>query len=61
MAPQVPENEVQPVTAGTLGRGPFVNPIAEFYLTNPIARASPIMAELAAMAAARGRPALAAE
>ena len=39
----------------------FVNPIREFYLTNPIARASTVMGELAAMARARADKPLAAE
>ncbi|AXC50887.1 NADH-quinone oxidoreductase subunit G [Paracoccus suum] len=58
---QVPQNEAQPVPLGTLGSGPFVSPVQDYYLTNPIARASPVMAELAAMAAARHLPPLAAE
>ena len=33
--------------AGTIGDGPFINPIREFHLTNPIARASKVMAECA--------------
>ncbi|MBU1213131.1 MAG: NADH-quinone oxidoreductase subunit NuoG [Alphaproteobacteria bacterium] len=36
---------------GTSGSAAFVNPIADFYLTNPIARASAIMAELSALKA----------
>jgi NADH-quinone oxidoreductase subunit G len=45
---------------GALGHGAFVSPIVDFYLTNPIARASHVMAECSA--AAKGRPhALAAE
>jgi len=57
----VPENDWQPLEPGPLGRASFRNAIADFYLTNPIARSSPIMAELSAMAAARRNPALAAE
>ena len=57
---QVPQNEAVPLPAGTLGSGPFRTPVEEFYLTNPIARASPLMGELAAMAAARRAPSLAA-
>ena len=34
---------------GTLVDAPFVNPVADFYLTNPIARASMVLAELSAM------------
>jgi NADH-quinone oxidoreductase subunit G len=35
---------------GTAGRDPFVSPIGDFYLTNPIARASGVMAECSALA-----------
>jgi NADH-quinone oxidoreductase, chain G len=35
---------------GTPGREPFVSPIKDFYLTNPIARASGVMAECSALA-----------
>lgn len=58
---EVPENDWQPVEAGPLGRASFRNAIADFYLTNPVARSSPLMAELSAMAAGRRAPALAAE
>ncbi|MCX5493157.1 NADH-quinone oxidoreductase subunit NuoG [Kaistia dalseonensis] len=37
-------------SAGSLGKTAFVNPINDFYLTNPIARASAIMAECSALA-----------
>jgi NADH-quinone oxidoreductase subunit G len=36
--------------SGTLGREPFVSPVKDFYLTNPIARASGVMAECSALA-----------
>jgi NADH-quinone oxidoreductase subunit G len=36
---------------GTTSSEPFRNPVADFYLTNPIARASAIMAECSALAA----------
>ena len=42
-------------------KAPFVYAINDFYLTNPIARASQLMAELSANAKARANPALAAE
>ena len=42
-----------------LGRAAFVSPIKDFYLTNPIARASAVMAECSALA--RGETKLAAE
>ncbi|MEE1613147.1 NADH-quinone oxidoreductase subunit NuoG [Microvirga sp. CF3016] len=35
---------------GTLGREPFASPVKDFYLTNPIARASGVMAECSALA-----------
>ncbi|MCX5571090.1 NADH-quinone oxidoreductase subunit NuoG [Kaistia nematophila] len=44
---------------GSLGWAAFANPISDFYLTNPIARASAIMAECSALAA--GQLAAAAE
>src|SRR4051812_6951936 len=44
---------------GTPDRAPFHSPVADFYLTNPIARASAIMAECSALA--RGERAQAAE
>jgi NADH-quinone oxidoreductase subunit G len=58
---QVPENDWVPLPTGKLGEASFVNPIKDFYLTNPIARASQVMAELSANAAARANPAVAAE
>ena len=47
------------IPAGTLGNKPFVNAVQDFYLTNPIARASAVMAECSALA--KGRMAQAAE
>ncbi|MBW7056615.1 NADH-quinone oxidoreductase subunit NuoG [Paracoccus bogoriensis] len=58
---QVAENDWQPVPMAELGQAPFVYPVRDFYLTNPIARSSPLMGELSRMAAARNAPALAAE
>ncbi|SCX91339.1 NADH-quinone oxidoreductase subunit NuoG [Paracoccus tibetensis] len=58
---QVAENEWQPLELGDLGRASFVNAVRDFYLTNPIARSSPLMGELSRMAAARSATALAAE
>jgi NADH-quinone oxidoreductase subunit G len=40
---------------GTPGKAPFRSPVADFYLTNPIARASAIMAECSALAASAGQ------
>ncbi|MEO1677370.1 MAG: NADH-quinone oxidoreductase subunit NuoG [Pseudomonadota bacterium] len=50
---EVIEAEWQPVAGGKLGAGTFASPIADFYLTNPIARASALMAKLSAEAKAR--------
>ncbi|HPD94033.1 MAG: NADH-quinone oxidoreductase subunit G [Rhodobacter sp.] len=58
---EVPENTWQPLPADSLGDASFRNVVADFYLTNPIARASGLMAELSALAKARGETALAAE
>lgn len=57
----VPENEWQPLSVAELGRADFRNAISDFYLTNPIARASSLMAELSGMAKARKAAPLAAE
>ena len=35
---------------GTAGKAPFKSPVTDFYLTNPIARASAVMAECSALA-----------
>jgi NADH-quinone oxidoreductase subunit G len=58
---QVVESDWQPVAKKDLGRASFVNPVKDFYLTNPIARCSPLMGELSRMAVARLVPAHAAE
>ncbi len=57
----VPENEVQPLPEGSLGSASFRCAISDFYLTNPIARASTLMAELSAASRARGQEQVAAE
>ena len=44
-----------------MDRAGFVGPIQDFYLTNPIARASAVMAECSALARARTTAAAAAE
>ena len=49
----VPENDWQPVAKGSPGKGDLAPAVADFFLTNPIARASSLMAELSAQAAAR--------
>ena len=59
---EVPENTGAALPAGDLDMArPFAPAVAEFYLTNPIARASALMGQLAAQAAARATPPLAAE
>ncbi|MCO5159405.1 MAG: NADH-quinone oxidoreductase subunit NuoG [Aquamicrobium sp.] len=45
--------------AGKIGKSAFVSPVRDFYLTNPIARASAVMAECSALA--KGRMTQAAE
>ncbi|WP_418591952.1 NADH-quinone oxidoreductase subunit NuoG [Ponticoccus sp. (in: a-proteobacteria)] len=57
----VPENAWQPLDAGTLGDASFRTAIADFYLTNPIARSSEVMADLSRRAKARAEAPLAAE
>jgi NADH-quinone oxidoreductase subunit G len=58
---QVVENDWQPVETGTLGDADFRYAIRDFWLTNPIARASELMAELSRNAKARAQAPLAAE
>ncbi|WP_288928741.1 NADH-quinone oxidoreductase subunit NuoG [uncultured Maritimibacter sp.] len=57
----VAENDWQPLALGKLGKASFRPIIADHYLTNPIARASAVMAELSANAKARGSQKVAAE
>ena len=58
---KVPENEWQPLARGKVESTPFGVAVADFYLSNPIARASALMAELSAGAAARAAAPMAAE
>ncbi|WP_324751577.1 NADH-quinone oxidoreductase subunit NuoG [Roseovarius sp. Pro17] len=58
---QVPQNEWQPLDVTALGKAAFRSAIKDHYLTNPIARASQVMAELSANAKARRAPKMAAE
>ncbi|ETX29481.1 NADH-quinone oxidoreductase subunit NuoG [Roseivivax isoporae] len=58
---RVPENPWQKLEPGKLVQGAFVPAIRDFYLTNPIARASALMAELSANAKARAQTQIAAE
>ena len=57
----VSQNEWQPMPRCKVGSAPFGQAVADFYLSNPIARASQLMAELSANAAARNAKAMAAE
>jgi NADH-quinone oxidoreductase subunit G len=47
--------------AGKIDETPFVSPVRDFYMTNPIARASAVMAELSIIKAGSGRIRAAAE
>ena len=58
---EVPENTWTPLPRADLGHADFVMAVGDHYLTNPIARASPLMAELSANAQARSGAKLAAE
>jgi NADH-quinone oxidoreductase subunit G len=57
----VAENEWQPLKPKKLGKTKFLNAVTDFYLTNPIARASELMAELSANAKSRANAPIAAE
>ncbi|KIN61401.1 NADH dehydrogenase (Quinone), G subunit [Sulfitobacter noctilucae] len=57
----VAQNEWQAVPQAEMGTAAFGTAIADFYLSNPIARASQLMAELSANAAARAAQPMAAE
>ena len=54
---EVVANDWHPLPSGELGTGDFRSAIKDFYLTNPIARASTLMAELSANARARAQAA----
>ena len=58
---QVPVNDWQPIALRDMGKATFRTAFKGFYQTNAIARASAVMAELAAMEADRAKTALAAE
>ncbi len=58
---EVAENDWQPIPVKKPGKADFVNAVTDFYLTNPIARASSLMAELSANTKARKTAPLAAE
>ena len=58
---QISQSEWAPLKAGSLGKATFRSAISDFYLTNPIARASKLMAELSAGVEARAQAPVAAE
>ncbi len=58
---RVPENDWVPLPAGRLGKGRFRGAIGDFWLTNPIARSSQLMAEMSALEKARSGARAAAE
>jgi NADH-quinone oxidoreductase subunit G len=58
---QVPVNEGDILETGSLGKAAFQSSVSDFYLTNPIARASSLMAELSAAAKARNSAKIVAE
>jgi NADH-quinone oxidoreductase subunit G len=58
---EVAENEGDTLAQGPLGKADFRTAVADFYLTNPIARASALMGELSANAKARTSDKMAAE
>ncbi|WP_413875918.1 NADH-quinone oxidoreductase subunit NuoG [Albidovulum sp.] len=58
---EVAENAWQPLEVRAPAKADFIRAVRDFYLTNPIARASQVMAELSAMAASRAAKPLAAE
>ncbi|MEL7462492.1 MAG: NADH-quinone oxidoreductase subunit NuoG [Pseudomonadota bacterium] len=58
---QIEAADWTPLPLGDIGKGGFESPIKDHYLTNPIARASAIMAEMSRLAAERKNAKLAAE
>jgi len=58
---EVAANDWTPLALRDMGAAEFRTAIKDFYLTNPIARASTVMAELSALQAARTAPKAAAE
>ncbi|PZQ99259.1 MAG: NADH-quinone oxidoreductase subunit G [Cereibacter sphaeroides] len=58
---EVPQNEWSPLPLTTPARGDFGCAVTDFYLTNPITRASVLMAELSAGVAERAARPMAAE
>ncbi len=58
---EVPENAWHPLDVAVPGSEPFAHAVSDHYLTNPVARASALMAELSASAQARAHQPMAAE
>ena len=58
---EVIENEMTPTKVGKLGKATFKSAVRDFYLTNPIARASQLMGELSGNAKKRAEAPIAAE
>ena len=58
---EVAENEWTPLALSNMGEGDFVTALRDFYLSNPIARASSLMAELSSLAKAQNTEQVAAE
>jgi NADH-quinone oxidoreductase subunit G len=58
---EVAENAWEPLPVKAMGKATFRNATRDFYLTNPVARASSVMAELSATAKARASAPMAAE
>ena len=58
---EVAENEWTPLALSNMGEGDFVTALSDFYLSNPIARASSLMAELSSLAKAQNTEQVAAE
>ena len=58
---EVAENEWTPLALSNMGEGEFVTALRDFYLSNPIARASSLMAELSSLAKAQNTEQVAAE
>ncbi|MFW8592606.1 NADH-quinone oxidoreductase subunit NuoG [Cribrihabitans neustonicus] len=58
---EITAKDGEPLEQGPLGSAGFLTAVRDFYLTNPIARASELMAELSAGAKARANGKLAAE
>ena len=58
---EVAENEWTPLALSNMGEGDFGTALRDFYLSNPIARASSLMAELSSLAKAQNTEQVAAE